>query len=251
MASWKRDVASGLVVLLPILVTLYVVIWLYNAISGVPLLAQIIKPALFGGDVAAAELVRVVLTLLIFAALVLSIGYLMRTALGRILEDALDDLINRVPGLRVIYNASKMAVETALSGGADLQTPVKVEMWDGMRMTAFKTGKQTPDGREVVFMPTAPNITTGFVMEVDPARLIETQEKVEDALTRILSAGFGESREVPIQVVGAADGGSEGAPGDAPEGAVDGGREEGREEAADEGSETGPDRDGSADGSRE
>lgn len=193
MASWKRDAASGLVVLTPILVTLWVVLWLYNSIANVPLLQQVIKPELFGGNVGIAELVRVLLTLLIFTALVFSIGYLMRTAIGRVLEQYLDDLINRVPGLRVIYNASKMAVETALAGGPGLQSPVKVEPWDGMRLTAFKTGKRTEDGREIVFMPTSPNITTGYVMEVEPANITETDERVEDALTRILSAGFGET----------------------------------------------------------
>ena len=34
MATWKRDAASGLVVLVPIIVTLYVVLWLYGAIVG-------------------------------------------------------------------------------------------------------------------------------------------------------------------------------------------------------------------------
>ncbi len=209
MASWKRDAASGLVVLLPILVTLWVVAWLYATISNVPLLQNVIGPELFGGNAAAAELARVVLTLLVFGALVFSIGYLMRTAVGAVVEDAIDDLINRMPGLRVVYNASKMAVETTLSGASELQTPVKVELWDGMRMTAFKTGKRAADGRELLFLPTAPNITTGFVMEVEPADIIETDETVEDALTRILSAGFGESRDegVRIDVLEAADGG--------------------------------------------
>jgi uncharacterized membrane protein len=59
-------------------------------------------------------------------------------------------------------------------------------------MTAFKTGKRTKDGREVLFMPTAPNITTGFVMEVESEDITETNERVEEALTRILSAGFAE-----------------------------------------------------------
>ena len=193
MPSWKRDAASGLVVLVPILVTIYVVAWLYNAISRVPFLQRIIKPSLFWDSAALAELARVILTLLIFGAVVLSIGYLMRTALGTIVEEAIDDVINQVPGLRVVYNASKMAIETTLSGATDLQTPVKIELW-GVRMTAFKTGKQTADGRDVIFLPTAPNITTGFVMEVDPEEIIETDERVEDALTRILSAGFGESK---------------------------------------------------------
>jgi len=193
MVTWKRDAASGLVVLVPIIVTFLVVAWLYGKLAEVPLLKEVIEKELFGGNAALTEFVRVILTLLIFGALVLSIGYLMRTALGGLIEARVDDLINRLPGLRVVYNASKMAVETALSGASDLQTPVKIEPWEGMRMTAFKTGKTTADGRELVFLPTAPNITTGFVIEVEPEDLTETDESVEDALTRILSAGFGET----------------------------------------------------------
>ena len=225
MATWKRDVASGLVVLVPILVTLYVVAWLYYTLANIGVLRRVVDPQLFGSS-AVAGLVRVLLILLVFAALVLTVGYLMRTALGRVLEDLLDGVINRVPGLRVVYNASKMAVETTLSGGESLQAPVKIEPWEGMRMTAFKTGKRTSDGREVVFLPTAPNITTGFVIELDPAEIEETDERVEDALTRILSAGFGESRErgVPIDVVGS------GVPA---EGAADGGQEPAADGTAD------------------
>jgi len=212
MSTWKRDAASGLIILVPIIVTLYVVLWLYGAVANVPLLETVIDEGNFTsvtignevifGAATQAELVRVILTLLMFGALVLSIGYLMRTAVGGIVEEAIDDLINRVPGLRIVYNASKMAVETALSGGGDLQAPVRLETWDGMRMTAFKTGKRTSDGREIVFLPTSPNITTGFVLEVEPENLTETDEKVEDALTRVLSAGFGETdKEVAMGMI--------------------------------------------------
>jgi len=87
-----------------------------------------------------------------------------------------------------------------LAGGSgEFQKPVKLETWDGLRMTAFKTGKKTSDGRELVFIPTSPNITTGFVVEVEPEKLEETGESSEDALTRVLSAGFGETRETDIE----------------------------------------------------
>jgi uncharacterized membrane protein len=119
----------------------------------------------------------------------------MRTAFGAVFESSLDSLINRLPGLRVVYNASKMAVETALGGTENLQAPVKVETWNGMRMTAFKTGKKTDDGRDLLFLPTAPNITSGFVIEVEPDEYTEADESLEDALTRVLSAGFGETSD--------------------------------------------------------
>ncbi|QSG11217.1 putative membrane protein [Halapricum desulfuricans] len=187
-ATWKRDFASGLIVLVPLLVTIFVLSWLYNQIRQVPL------------NVVDSDPLQVLLTIVVFVLLVFAIGYLMRTAAGSLLEAGLDDLMNHLPGLRIIYNASKMAVETAVGGTDELQAPVKVETWNGMRMTAFKTGQQASDGRELLFLPTAPNITTGFVIEVEPDDYEELDENVEDALTRVLSAGFGEANDSEISL---------------------------------------------------
>ena len=183
MPTWKRDFASGLIVLLPIMVTLYLVFWIFSRIAAVTFVTGTVEN----------PLIRVLLTLLIFVLVVFAIGYLMRTTFGSHVEDYIDLVFNRLPGLRVIYNASKMGVQTAVSGTGDLQTPVKVTPWEGMRMTAFKTGTKTPDGRDILFLPTSPNITTGYVIEMDPADYEEIDESVEHALTRILSAGFGET----------------------------------------------------------
>jgi uncharacterized membrane protein len=192
-SSWKRDVARGLVVLVPLLITSYILAVLYRALARLPFLEQVLPNQ--------PTYVQVGLVLVVFALLVLSVGYLMRTTLGDVTEGAIDAVINWVPGLRVVYNASKMAVETAVSGADELQKPVKVETWNGMRMTAFKTGKSTPDGRDVLFVPTSPNITTGFVVEVEPSQYEATGESVEAALTRVLSAGFGEGGNgMPIDV---------------------------------------------------
>ncbi|MFB6136719.1 MAG: DUF502 domain-containing protein [Halobacteriaceae archaeon] len=190
MSSWKRDFASGLVVLAPLLIILFVLNWLYSQVADLPLVETLPQP--WG----------VAIALVVFVMLVFSVGYLMRTAIGRLLEGLLDGLMNKLPGLRVVYNASKLAVETALTGTEDLQKPVKLETWEGLRMTAFKTGKTTDDGREVLFLPTSPNITTGFVVEVAPEDFEETDERVEEALTRVLSAGFGEEEPsgVPVEV---------------------------------------------------
>ena len=186
MATWKRDFASGLIILVPILVTAYIIIWVYNALAGIPI-PTIGNPVF-----------RVAITVTVFVLLVFAVGYLMRTALGSVLERTLDDVMNQLPGLRVVYNASKMAVETALGGTDELQAPVKIETWQGLRMTAFKTGKSTADGRDILFLPTAPNITSGFVIEVEPDQYDQIDESVEDALTRILSAGFGDTNEEDV-----------------------------------------------------
>ncbi len=197
MTTWKRDFASGLIVLVPLIVTGWVIYWLFGLIES-------ISPT---GVIVDNQVLEVILSLVIFALFVLAVGYLMRTAMGSLVEGLIDDFMNSVPGVRVVYNASKMAIETALSDSTQLQEPVKVYTWDNVRMTAFKTGRTAPDDRIMLFLPTAPNITSGFVIEVEEHQLIEIDESVEDALTRILSAGFGEKREdgVPIAVASASE----------------------------------------------
>ncbi|RKD98129.1 DUF502 domain-containing protein [Halopiger aswanensis] len=198
MASWKRDFASGLIVLGPILITLYAIYWLYGIVAGVTP-GIILKPEALeplGNEQTReqlAQFLRVVVALTVFTILTFSVGYLMRTTVGSLVERLVDNVANRVPVMRVIYNASKMAAETAFGEQESLQKPVKLEVWDGLRMTAFKTGKVTDDGREILFLPTSPNITTGYVIEVQPERIDELDEDVEDALTRVLSAGFGDA----------------------------------------------------------
>jgi uncharacterized membrane protein len=198
LGSWKRDFASGLVVLGPVLVTLYILRWLFVRLADLELVP--ITAEQLPNNEWAVPYVQVGLLLAIVLLLTLSVGYMMRTAFGDLVESGIDSSMNRLPGLRVVYNASKMAVETAVQGPDDLQSPVKIETWTGMRMTGFKTGKRTDDGRDILFLPTAPNITTGFVVEVDPGSYTEVDETVEEALTRVLSAGFGDTKESGVQI---------------------------------------------------
>ena len=204
MSTWKRDFASGLIVLAPLLVLLLVLRWFYQYIASIPLIDGL-QPNVIPAWLEPVS--RVIIALAVFATVVLAVGYFMRTTLGRLAEAAVDDTINRIPALRVVYNASKLAIETAISGTDDLQSPVYIETWPGIRMTAFRTGKKTRDGKIVLFMPTAPNITTGFVIEVEPDRVEETGETVEEGMTRVLSAGFAESaHQVPVHEEAPAEG---------------------------------------------
>ena len=188
MKSWlKRNLAGGIVVIAPVLATIYVVLWGYNKLAALP------GATLFEltGVGIVDEFIKVVVATVVIVVGLAVTGWLVRTALGVFVHRRLDDLANRIPGLRLVYNATKMAIETLLGDTGEFQTPVKIELGP-VRVTGFKTGNRTPDGREIVFMPTSPNITSGYVIEVEEDDLEETDESVEDALTRILSAGFGE-----------------------------------------------------------
>lgn len=182
MSAIRRTFIEGVVVLTPIFILGAVVWWTYVFLSSLPLIAFIEPPIL-----------RASLVLVLFVLSIFSLGYLMRTAVGQLLDQLVHNLINRFPIIRVIYNAVKLTLDTILTRSDSIQRPVKIEVWEGCRMTAFETGHQTADGRVLIFIPGAPEVTSGFVAEVDPDRLIETNETLMDVLVRLISCGFGEA----------------------------------------------------------
>lgn len=190
----KQPASAGLIILLPVLVVLFVVDWLFDKIEQIP-----------GNDIFNISNIiyinetfnyylnqtfKLTMLLIIGAIVITGVGRFARTQRGFKLEKRLDAAFDRIPFLGTVYNLTKVTTETVLGGAEDLSKPVKVEHGE-FRLNAFKTGNRTDDGREIVFLPTAPNITSGLVLELEEDQIIETDESAEKALTRILSAGFG------------------------------------------------------------
>ena len=182
MGRLRQVAVSGLIIVAPITITIIAVVGLLQAIADLSIVA-VIEPAYLRPPVA----------IILFVGLALGLGYFTRTAVGAVMVGWVTQGINHVPALRVVYNASQLAVETVLTDKTEKSEPVMIEAWKGLRVTAFTTGKRTADGRLICFFPTAPNITTGYVIEVKEEDVIRTGESIEHALTRLLSAGFGEN----------------------------------------------------------
>lgn len=115
MPDLRRNVASGLIVVAPVAIVLLAIQYAFRWIAGMPLVAGVEPAAL-----------RVLVILVVFLALVTAVGYLMRTAIGVLMADLITAGINRIPGLRVVYNAAHLAIETALRSSAGEIEPVKV-----------------------------------------------------------------------------------------------------------------------------
>jgi CTP-dependent riboflavin kinase len=188
LESPKEPAIAGTVVVAPILATFFVVLWLFEKLDQIPGNTYFDITQYFYVN----QLVKLMVLLTLGTIIVTGIGRFVRTRTGFKIEKALDAVIDRIPLLGSVYNITKITVDTVLSGPEGLREPTKMD-FEGLRVTAFRTGNQTDDGREVLFLPTSPNITTGFVIEVDPERLEESDETAEEALTRVLSAGFGDS----------------------------------------------------------
>jgi CTP-dependent riboflavin kinase len=195
LESPKEPAVAGIIVVAPLIITLFVVAWLFEKLNQVPgnqyfNIFQTDNELL---NFYMNQSVKLFILLIIGAVIVTGVGRFVRTRAGFQVEKGLDAFMDSVPFLGSIYNITKVTADTVLAVPEGFREPVKLEA-GALRTTAFKTGNVADDGREIVFMPTSPNITTGFVLEVDKERLTGTGETAEEALTRVLSAGFGSSR---------------------------------------------------------
>lgn len=186
LGNAKTPAREGLVVLAPIFVLLYIISWLLNLTEQIPILGgmEIFELAVLN------QVTKIVILLLFATIAVGAAGRLVMTKPGFRLEKIMDDFISRIPFLGTVYNITKVTADTVFKGAEDLNKPVKLD-FSGLRVTGFKTGNTTEDGRDIIFLPTAPNVTTGLVIEAEKEWLEEDQEAPKDALTRIFSAGFG------------------------------------------------------------
>jgi uncharacterized membrane protein len=197
----KKPAVSGLIVLLPVFTTLLVVSWLFEKIAQIPG-NRYFNISQYTGILESGSIPAYYLNQTLKLSMLLAAGAVLVTVVGRIaktdkgfrLEKVLDKVFDRIPFLGSVYNITKVTTETVFGGAEDLSRPVKIKHGD-IRINGFKTGNRSAEGREIVFMPTAPNITSGLVLELPDDRIEETDESAEEALTRILSAGFGQENQ--------------------------------------------------------
>lgn len=185
---------SGLLIWIPILVTLLVIKFLVDILSKSLLLlpANLQPDFLFGIHIPG---VGVVLTLLI----ILGTGLLAGNFLGRRLMDMGDQLFGRIPLVRSVYTGVKQVTETLFTpGGQSFRKVLLVEFpHSGVWSIAFQTGEGAKeidaalgeDSMVSFFIPTTPNPTSGFLMMAPRSKVIELDMTVDQALKFVISLG--------------------------------------------------------------
>jgi uncharacterized membrane protein len=197
-----RGLASGMLVLVPVGVTLLVMRWLFSWAAG--LLRPVVRYANSGlvqlhfvQDIPAGY-TNFVVSILAVVLLLLSVylvGVLGQHLVGRRLIAATEKVWLRIPLARSIYAATKQVME-ALSQpqGTAFKSVVLVEFpAPGLTAVGFLTGYiHDNSGRKYakVLIPTTPNPTTGFLELVPAERVTVTNLAIEEAFRMIISGGI-------------------------------------------------------------
>jgi uncharacterized membrane protein len=198
---------TGLLLLLPLGLTLWILSILLDLMGAYaqPLVEAGIGLAHQGVGSAAPDLkgglwrlAIVVVSALLSAILLTIVGFLSKRLFGRILHNAFASLLSRVPGLSGLYGSIKQMVDALTGQNKQMfRRVVLVEFpRPGCWAIGFVTNEQ-PDafseavGRQVVnvFVPNAPAPTAGFILQVEPSQIRETQLGVSQAIGLLVSFG--------------------------------------------------------------
>jgi uncharacterized membrane protein len=180
--------ASGFVVLVPLVITVAVIRFLFVFTSGI--LLPVIDPAFADWP----WLGRAALSLLILLVAIYILGALATNIVGRRVLSLGESVVLRLPFVKVVYSVSKQVVAAFQGRGSEaFKSVVLVEFpHPGTKAIGFVTARiKREDGSvwNTVFVPTTPNPTTGFLQLVPQERLEKTGYTVEEGIKMVMSLG--------------------------------------------------------------
>lgn len=190
---FKRFLIAGLLIWLPLAVTLWVLDFIITATDRILLLlpSSWRPEAVLGMSVPG-------LGLVVAAIILLGTGVFAANIIGERLVRWWEGLLTRIPVVRSIYSGVKQVSDTLLSQkGQSFRKVVLVEFPQrGQWTLGFVVGE--PGARlapvlgaphVTVYVPTAPNPTSGYVILVRPEEVREVDVSVDDAFKFHVSLG--------------------------------------------------------------
>jgi uncharacterized membrane protein len=197
LAALRNTFIAGLAVIAPGILTVWLVWNVVTWIDGIvlPLIPARFRPQdLTGWDVPGVGVV-------LFLIFTLIMGYLTRGFVGRTLVGWGERIVGTMPVVRTIYNAVKQIADTILARSAPTFDRACLVQYPrpGIWALAFistttrgEIGERLGDNGEMIsiFLPTTPNPTSGFLLFVPRADVIELDMGIEDTAKLIISAGL-------------------------------------------------------------
>ena len=205
VGAWRKSFFAGLAVVLPAVVSLAIVVFLFDSLTNFTDKVLFFLPrsmthqsGLSGPGTGQIHWYWKLLAMLVVVQFITMIGRFARHYIGRKLIEGAEQLVLRVPLVNKIYGAVKQVNQAFSSENKTaFKQVVLVEFpRKGMYSVGFVTGEQhhevqykTRENVVSIFIPTTPNPTTGFLILVSEQELIRLEMPVADGIKFIISLG--------------------------------------------------------------
>ncbi|MBT5856254.1 DUF502 domain-containing protein [bacterium] len=183
----RTNFLYGLVVLLPIIATFWLVYFSIDLLSG-PI------SAVFG------KKIPLIFSFVLTMVSITFIGLLTRHLVGRTVIGYMEGIIKRIPVVNLIYNSFKQVIDAVSFQDKMMQAVMIQYPREGTWALAFVTqehpsplmsvdGKDMSAGKVAVFVPTTPNPTSGYFLYVPKEDVVKLDVTVEESVKLLMSAG--------------------------------------------------------------
>lgn len=189
----KRYFVAGLLIWVPLVITVWVLSFLVNTLDqSLLLLPEAWQPERVLGFYIPG--LGVLLTLIV----ILVTGVLAANILGQRLVSLWEAMLTRIPFVKSVYSSVKQVSDTLFSSSGQAFRKALLVQYPrpGAWTIAFLTGRpggevvtHLPDEYVSVYVPTTPNPTSGFFLMMPRADVIELDMSVDAALKYIISMG--------------------------------------------------------------
>lgn len=197
----KKYLVAGLLVWLPLGITISVLTWLYDALTGlfgtVLAASQAVLPLEMGQSLERLKGIPFLGVGVLALGLLLT-GIFAANIFGQWWLRQSDRLISRIPIVKSIYNSVKQVSDTLFSpkGNAFREAVLVQYPRAGSWTIAFVTGRPGGEVAEhlagdfvSVYVPTTPNPTSGFFLMMARGDVMRLQMSVDEALKYVISMG--------------------------------------------------------------
>jgi len=197
----RRSFLTGLVILLPIGVTVWLITFLLTRVGNVvrPWLVELLNHFVTLPKESVVIVIFLnIISLFIVAAFIIIIGWVSRFFVGRYFINLTERMVNALPFINSIYRTVKQIVDTfSQQQKAIFQKCVLVEyprkgVWALGFLTSDAKGEvQHNTGQHLlnVFVPTTPNPTSGYLLMVPEDEVKDLQMSISDGMKLIISGG--------------------------------------------------------------
>jgi len=196
---------TGLVIVLPLIVTIWFLRILFDMVNRIstPFILRILRLAHlpFVDDPAFSTYLAPLIGVLVTLTLVVLVGALATNFLGRQFVTAFDRLMLRIPLIKGIYGAARQLLDAFTKNTGSFQRVVAVEYpRPGVYTIGFVTRDQTTlrttEGTAelpqvtLVFLPTTPNPTSGWLGAFPEPQVIPLDMSIEEGVKLVVSGGL-------------------------------------------------------------
>ena len=184
----QRHFLTGLLSITPLVITSWILWRFYVLISATmrPWLQRI--PAV---TETYPEFLLTFFGVLVFVLLITLVGLFTRNLIGMAFFRVLERFFEQIPVVKSVFSAIKQIAEVFLRDRRTAFQKVVLFAYprQGLYSIGFVTRDEPEHGLVNVFLPTAPNPTSGFMLLVPRGELVELGIPVEEAIKLIVSGG--------------------------------------------------------------